>query len=143
MGGFGRDPIPGFAPTAIPSTTPLRIDTACLKVLNGPGAGREFPLDRLRLWVGRSDPPGIAVDIDLTECELGVPPKVSRRHAEILWVEGTLQVTDLGSSNGTWVDGKRLPVSANAPLSEPAYLPLGSKIRFANLECEVTVFSLD
>src|SRR5205814_8744917 len=35
-------------------------------------------------------------------------PTLSRRHAEIWLVDGTPHIRDLGSANGTWVDGKSL-----------------------------------
>lgn len=139
MGGFGRDPIPGFTPSAAPSTPVFRPETAVLRVMNGPGAGCLFPLDRLLLLVGRSDPPAIVVDIDLAECELSLPPKVSRRHAELQWVDGELQITDIGSSNGTWVDDNRLVSADGGPLSAPARLTPGSRIRFANVACEIAL----
>ncbi|MBA3659629.1 MAG: FHA domain-containing protein [Gemmatimonadales bacterium] len=35
-------------------------------------------------------------------------PTISRRHAELTVVEGEVQVRDLGSSNGTWINGRRV-----------------------------------
>ncbi|HZT41510.1 MAG TPA: FHA domain-containing protein [Chthonomonadaceae bacterium] len=133
MGGFGKDPIPGWGPTE-PEKEPapaLRPETAHLRALNGPCAGREFPLNALRLILGRNDPPLLTVDIDLTDCEMGSPPKISRRHAEIRWADDALQIVDLGSLNGTWIDNTRLPPS------EPTSLAVGSRLRLANLEFEV------
>lgn len=43
------------------------------------------------------------------ECSLNIPSqRVSRRHAEITWTGDAPVLTDLGSSNGTTVNGKRL-----------------------------------
>ena len=40
------------------------------------------------------------------QCQLVIDdPTVSRRHASLLWAGGRLQLTDLGSTNGTWLDG--------------------------------------
>ena len=138
--GFGSDPIPGMdLPFASPSSQPdLRPDTALLRILNGPAAGRAFPLNAVRLRIGRNDPPTHFVDIDLTDCELGDPPKVSRRHAELRWVDEELQLLDLGSSNGTDVNGVRL-VAVGNPTSSPTLLHPGDRIRFANLECEIVL----
>ena len=60
-----------------------------------------------------------------TECALSVPYKLlSREHAE-LWIDnGVLYVRDLGSSNGTFVNGKRV---------EEARLANGDKLAFAKL----------
>ena len=35
-------------------------------------------------------------------------PKMSRRHAQIVVADGVITLTDLGSTNGTYVDGRRL-----------------------------------
>jgi hypothetical protein len=43
------------------------------------------------------------------ECELAVPSnRVSRRHAEVFWKDGKPHLKDLGSQNGTLVNGKRI-----------------------------------
>ena len=139
MGGFGQDPIPGYdrsekdAPALL--LTPA---TAALRLLNGPAAGRTFPLTALRLLIGRSDPKAaIHADIDLTDCELGTPPKISRRHAELQWAEETLRLIDLGSANGTWHNGGRLALPNGKPPSLPVTLAPGDRLRCANLEFEV------
>jgi pSer/pThr/pTyr-binding forkhead associated (FHA) protein len=126
---FGRDPIPGVQR--------LAPDTAYLLVRNGPQANRKIPLTQVRMAIGRNDPPHVRVDIDLSECELGDPPAVSRRHAILQWHEGTLQIRDLGSRNGTFIDGKKLEIPPNQSFSEPVSLKAGSHIRLGNLELEV------
>src|SRR5215204_1030937 len=67
-----------------------------LIVKNGPLAG-----ERLRviapLTLGRED-----VDV------LMDAPMVSRRHAVVRPVDGGLEIDDLGSTNGTWVNGERI-----------------------------------
>lgn len=131
--GFGLDPVPGF--------DRLTPDNAQLQLINSVKAGQSFLLNRVRTVIGRSDPPQIIVDIDLTECDPNLqnndPPAVSRRHALIEWVNGQLQIVDLGSKNGTYVDGKKL-ASANADQpSDPTPLKLGSQIFIANLELKV------
>ena len=40
---------------------------------------------------------------------------VSRRHAELRLVEGRWMLRDLGSSNGTWVNGRRVMEAEVAP----------------------------
>jgi hypothetical protein len=56
---------------------------------------------------------------------------VSRRHAKIKHAESGWWIEDIGSSNGTWVDGERL-------LSlKPCRLQLNSHVLLANLECYV------
>jgi hypothetical protein len=40
---------------------------------------------------------------------------VSRRHAELCFAEGRWMLRDLGSSNGTWVNGRRIVEAEVAP----------------------------
>ena len=65
---------------------------------------REMRFDSPRILIGRSlstqeGPPVI----DLSE-----DSSVSRRHAEIRWTGEGYTVTDLGSTNGTWINGERI-----------------------------------
>jgi pSer/pThr/pTyr-binding forkhead associated (FHA) protein len=138
MGGFGKDPIPGLraAPAPARPKPPAETDTVRLRVLNGPCAERIFSATGSRIRIGRGDPPAVTVDIDLGECELGSPAMVSRLHAELIWIDGKLNVVDLGSRNGTWVNDRNVPVGKNGA-SDPAPLTVGAKIRFANLELEI------
>jgi hypothetical protein len=43
---------------------------------------------------------------------------VSRRHAELRFAEGRWMLRDLGSSNGTWVNGRRVMEAEVAPGDE-------------------------
>ena len=56
---------------------------------------------------------------------------VSRVHCKILYQNGTYFIVDMGSSNGTFLNGKR--VSATEPLP----IQNGSRIRIANIELMV------
>ncbi|MBW3621504.1 MAG: zinc-ribbon and FHA domain-containing protein [Actinobacteria bacterium] len=71
--------------------------TGMLVVVRGPNAGSRFLLDRDTTTIGRHPDSHIFLD-DVT---------VSRRHAEVKRAEGTMSVTDLGSLNGTYVNGER------------------------------------
>lgn len=61
-------------------------------------ASREFPLHEGENVIGRD--PGATISIDA--------PIISRRHARILVSGGGAMVEDLGSKNGTYVDGERI-----------------------------------
>lgn len=139
MGGFGQDPIPGYdLPAQATPSLPLTPETAFLRLLNGPAAGRTFPLTALRILIGRSDPKaGIHADIDLTDCEMALPHRISRRHAELQWAEETLRLIDLGSANGTWHNAQRLAVPVGKPSSAPIPLAPGDRLRFVDLEIEI------
>ena len=71
-----------------------------LVVVRGPNAGSRFLLDRDTTTVGRHPDSDIFLD-DVT---------VSRRHASLSRVEGGnhIVVKDLGSLNGSYVNGERV-----------------------------------
>ena len=60
------------------------------------------------LVVGRSS----SCDVTLHE------PSVSRRHAEVRCVDGTFVLSDLHSSNGTWLNGRRVERASIRPGDE-------------------------
>jgi len=60
--------------------------------------GRAHPIDGPVTVIGR------AMDVDIVLDD----PGVSRRHAEVHVVDGRARVIDLGSTNGTFVDGERV-----------------------------------
>jgi FHA domain-containing protein len=90
------------------------------------------PLYSTSAVLGRSTP-GAAVDVDLTPfkaAELGV----SRRHIRIDRLRDVLQVTDLGSANGTYLNRDKLSQDAPRTLRNRAVLQLGDlvlRIQFA------------
>jgi pSer/pThr/pTyr-binding forkhead associated (FHA) protein len=128
MQGFGATPAGGFG---------LGPQNAVLRCTAGAQPGRAVPLASPRVTVGRSEPPLLTVELDLTPLETATPTVTSRRHAEIAWENGTLVVRDLGSTNGTFVNGVRLPGSARGAVSPPHLLHEGDRVRFANIEFEV------
>jgi pSer/pThr/pTyr-binding forkhead associated (FHA) protein len=69
-----------------------------LVIHEGAGAGSEHPVDG-ELILGREHG---SADVVIPD------PGVSRRHARVLPHNGTLIVEDLGSSNGTYVNGHRI-----------------------------------
>jgi pSer/pThr/pTyr-binding forkhead associated (FHA) protein len=79
----------------------------------GPDAGKEFPL-RGTMRIGRSE------DSEITLADA----QASRHHAAISPEPGGFTAQDLNSSNGTFVNGKRL--------DEPRLLKDGDRLRVAN-----------
>ncbi|MDY7096104.1 MAG: sigma 54-interacting transcriptional regulator [Acidobacteriota bacterium] len=71
----------------------------------------------------RSGPGGVGVDVQVRH------PSVSRRHALLVVEDGTVRVEDLGSRNGTWVDGRRIH---EAVMVEP-----GMEVRFGSVQGEL------
>ena len=74
---------------------------AKLTVLRGENPGEEFPIAFEGLHIiGRMDPDGRPVDIDLTDQEASLlQPSVSRQHAAITFESGKYMIEDLGSTN--------------------------------------------
>lgn len=70
--------------------------SAMLIVLSGPSRGARFLINSDVTTIGRSTDNDIFLD-DVT---------VSRKHAQILRNDGSYEVKDAGSLNGTYVDGK-------------------------------------
>ena len=63
--------------------------------------------------------------------ELSTCPYVSGRHGTISGGAGNWSITDIGSTNGTLVDGARLQTGVATPLKK------GSKVRIATLDFTV------
>jgi pSer/pThr/pTyr-binding forkhead associated (FHA) protein len=76
----------------------LREGQALLVVTRGPNAGSQFLIEKDVTTLGRHPESDIFLD-DIT---------VSRRHAEIRRKEGSFNVHDMGSLNGTYVGRNRV-----------------------------------
>ena len=87
-------------------------------VLNGFYEGLELPIDRGRIVVGR----GRGADVILAE------PTISREHAAIACDGERFFVEDLGSTNGTLVNGDRC---------ERTRIGSGDEIRMGRLQLRV------
>ena len=88
-----------------------------LKVISGPGSGQTIEVEG-EVVIGREG------------ADLNIPdPEVSRRHAVVRPTADGVEVEDLGSSNGTLVDGRQI--------EGPVKLTQGGKIGVADSEIEV------
>lgn len=78
------------------------------------------------LTLGRFDPlTQVTPDVDLT-FEDRLDRGVSRRHCQVSGWRGSYEIVDLGSSNGTWINGVRLQVQ------ETHTLEIGDEVRLGN-----------
>lgn len=113
---------PFESPESLKSTTRLALVGA-----GGPLLGVAFALSEERMTIGRNPSATISLD-DLT---------VSRVHAEVFKKDGRWFVTDAGSSNGTFIGGRRLEAGASEPLHE------GAEVRYGTVEMVVTKVTVD
>ena len=118
-----RPPRPPAPRQASPRLTPVmpngggRDPCGELIVIDGPLAGERIEL-RSDLVLGRGP-----VDVMIDDAE------ISRRHAAIRARDGRVEITDLDSSNGTWVDG--------TPIDGPRLLVDGDVIGLGDTRIEV------
>lgn len=88
-------------------------------------SGQEFLLRYDDNLIGRSSPgEGIVPAADLSAIDLS--GSVSRRHARIGKDDSSIYVEDLGSSNGSRLNGQPLRSGMQAPLSDGDELVFGS-----------------
>lgn len=94
-------------------------------VKQGPQIGITFPIVQSRLLVGREE----SCDIRVQDAE------ASRRHCEVVWQNGAFVVQDLGSSNGTFVNG--VQITAPTRLSAGDKIGVGQTVMVLELEPEI------
>ncbi|HVW25314.1 MAG TPA: sigma 54-interacting transcriptional regulator [Polyangiaceae bacterium] len=85
----------------------------------GQPALRALPVSESGVELGRSAPAGL----------LGDDERVSRRHVHVVRKEQRFVVTDLGTRNGTFVDGKRLEGSGT--FTAPSLVRIGRSLLWA------------
>jgi hypothetical protein len=107
----------GAAAAGAPSAPPGR--SARLLVTDGALRGRSLPLGTSAAILGRSPTSTLVIDDDYA----------SNRHARIFPQRGGWWVEDLGSTNGTYVDGKRI--------EEPVELTPGREVRIGQTVIEL------
>ena len=97
-----------------------------------PSTGRRMKLDLSReISIGRVDSrQGIWPEVDLT-LDRGADSGVSRRHALVRNSDEGVLLVDLGSTNGTHVNDKRLPPE------QPHLISNGDSVRFGQLLVQI------
>lgn len=91
-----------------------------------PNPPKNFESESDSIVLGRRPKPGQHIDLDLTPDSY-----VSKRHARITLENGEYWIEDLGSGNGTWVDGQKITIKTQ--------LTPDSKVRvgWTNIEIEM------
>ena len=91
-----------------------------------------FPVNKLTNSVGRRDRiTNSTPDVDLANAD--TERGVSRKHAELTYSKGAILLRDVGSTNGTTVNGETLALQVDR------YLQDGDKIGFADVETTFVV----
>jgi pSer/pThr/pTyr-binding forkhead associated (FHA) protein len=127
-GEFAPDPSATSSPEPVPSGPRIT-----LVIMN---SGRRINLDiGDDLLIGRKDNArGIFPDVDLG-LDGGYDSGVSRRHAILAHQHSVYTIEDLGSSNGTFVNGKRLVPQTATPIESGDELKCGTlliRVEFGN-----------
>jgi pSer/pThr/pTyr-binding forkhead associated (FHA) protein len=95
---------------AVPSRAKATTATARhLVITSGAKSGTEIPLGTEPLTIGRSGESGLVIRDDYT----------STHHARLLLWNDEWMIQDLDSTNGTFLDGKRVSVPTQVPLDTP------------------------
>jgi two-component system, cell cycle response regulator len=113
----GRD-APQVTLIAIEGGRPAAGGESCLVEIHGPRLGHRVAVDRAELVIGRD--PGCEVSVALDT--------VSRRHARIANRAGSQLVSDLGSTNGTFLNDQPLAAQEELPLRSGDLIRVGSAI---------------
>lgn len=114
----GADKTSIFRMPSLDATVPdlmgeQRLTNPTLSIVKGPHTGSTFVLDTPEISIGR-EPSSTVFLNDMT---------VSRNHAKILLNPESATIEDLGSLNGTWVDGA---IVNKAELEDGATIQIGT-----------------
>lgn len=112
-------------------TTTTIVPKTMLRFRGDDHDGKKFAFDvDLERLMSRRD--GVLIGRDVKQCDIVVAHStVSRRHARLVIVSGGLQIEDLGSTNGTTVDGT--PALPGTPRSIQA----GSRLSLGEVDLSV------
>jgi two-component system cell cycle response regulator len=91
---------------------------ACLIIVRGSPQGHRFFITQPEMTVGR-DP-----SADISVMDNGI----SRKHAKLLKAASSVRIEDLGSSNGTFINDKRLLPGQQLELKKEDMIKMGSSI---------------
>lgn len=103
-----------------------------LVMRSGPNAGQVYSLEKNELFIGRD----LANDIIVND------PEVSRRHLRLFLQGNQYGIEDLGSTNGSFVNGQRL--AGPYLLHAGEFLTLGERVNFVYevIDTDATVVSM-
>ncbi|TVQ80399.1 MAG: diguanylate cyclase [Bradymonadales bacterium] len=91
--------------------------TPSLLMISGPQIGRSFPIHQSEFMIGRSSQSDLPIEDDL----------VSRYHCKLVVTAGGAELIDLGSTNGTLLNGRKVD---KAQIQEGDQIQVGSTTIF-------------
>jgi len=93
-------------PTQMPSQPTMAVGPVSMFVVvtSGPSTGQRFPVGG-----------GLEVGREATGIRLSGDSQASRRHARLQSTPTGIEVSDLGSTNGTFVNGQRIQTAVAGP----------------------------
>ena len=116
-----NDDFPGSEKTIVKTIRMLNPDASdqspALLFIAGPQIGRSIPIEKNEFIIGRVDSCDLKIEDDL----------VSRNHCKIIKTTNEVEIHDLGSTNGTLVNGQRIET---ATLKENDKIQVGSSTIF-------------
>lgn len=103
-------------------------DTAMIVLQQGADSAKRWPLQREKpIMIGRND-----------DCDIMLPDRqVSRYHARISWNHDHYEIEDLGSKNGTHVNGDS--AEAPIPLNDGDEFQVGLRFKLAFIDADATM----
>lgn len=103
-------------------------DTAMLVLQQGAESSKRWALSRAKtVTIGRND-----------DCEVVLPDRqVSRYHARITWNNDHYEIVDLGSKNGTHVNGQL--TESSTPLADGDEFQIGLRFKLAFIDADATM----
>jgi two-component system cell cycle response regulator len=91
---------------------------ACLIIIRGTPQGHRYFLTQHEMTLGRDS----AADITVSD------QSISRKHATVTKEKGKVYLTDLGSSNGTYINDKKVAAGEKVALVKEDMIKLGNSI---------------
>lgn len=109
-------------------SAPVMRDTAMLVLQQGADSSKRWSLSRAKsVTIGRND-----------DCEVVLPDRqVSRYHARITWKAERYEIEDLGSKNGTHVNGQL--AESSTPLMDGDEFQIGLRFKLAFIDADATM----
>jgi ABC-type multidrug transport system ATPase subunit len=106
--------------------------SAKLEIRKSGAVFQTFPLGNACITIGRAPDNGLCLSDDLS---------VSRYHAQVAWTANQFVITDVGSSDGTYVNGVRIPAQSPHRLNHGDQIRIGTQFELQFLSETAPVYS--